>query len=599
MGLGLSVWLYIPVRAGLDPPLVWGRTETLSGFISHITAQGYRWRLREFELVGRGGDFLEFLKVAASQAGVAFILVALFGLVAGRRELAVRVGFVALFVLFGFHFAMYNIPDIESHIFPALVGIGLLAGLGLEGITRLASRQGKWAGSVVTVAAFLILVPNLLAISPRADEWFAEDYAKAIQQSAREACGEDCIVITSGHLSTFPLLYASLVEAGGVRVFDIVASDPSVIGAESRTANIEACVSKAGEMFGMSKVAMLGPVPRFVLGKEPLICGMVYVLDALDGSCRPPGDYTIRGVGRDLREYSSRLLSGSYYLHLARWHGQGGDTAGVRQNIGNALAAASDDEATHINGAQLYLRYGMVREAFAAAETAVKINPEFFGAHDLLGGMLVQAKRTDQAIAEYKEALKGNPSPAGVYSNLANAYLTKGDHQRALENFSKAIEADSTLANAYVGMGLAYEAVGETDRALSVFGKARSIDPYAEPAYHAEASLLLRLGRPEDAAVVARQGLGRWPDSALLLSDLGLSHLRSDNLDSAIVYLERSVERDPSLLNARGNLAIALERNGMEARAIEQYRIYLETAPPGRSQDIATRALERLTGERD
>jgi Tfp pilus assembly protein PilF len=183
-----------------------------------------------------------------------------------------------------------------------------------------------------------------------------------------------------------------------------------------------------------------------------------------------------------------------------------------------------------------------------------------------------------------------------VYSNLANAYLSKGDHPSALENFSRAIEADSTLANSYVGLGLTYEAMGETDRALSVFRQARSIDPYAEPAYHAEASLLLRTGKPRDAATLSREGLGKRPDSALLLSDLGLSYLRSDDLDSAIIYLERAVEHDPSLLNARGNLAVALERNGMEARAIEQYRIYLNSAPTGRSRDIATRALERLTG---
>jgi tetratricopeptide (TPR) repeat protein len=401
-------------------------------------------------------------------------------------------------------------------------------------------------------------------------------------------------VITSGHLSTFPLLYASLVEPDGVRVFDIVASDPSVIGAEIRTPNIEECVVKAGEMYGLSKVALLGPVPRYILGREPRICGMVYVVAEPEGACRSPGDYRVRGVGRDLREYSSRLLGGSYYLHLARWNGQQGDIAGVRENIGKALATAGDDEATHINGAQLYLRYGMVREAFEAAETAVEINPDFFGSHDLLGGMLSEAGRTDEAIEEYRLALRSNPSPAGVYSNLANAYLAKGDHRSALENFRKAIELDSTLVNAYVGMGLATEAVGAPDGALSLFRRARSIDPFAEPAYHAEASLLLRTERPAEAAAVVRQGLANLPKSALLLSDLGLAFLRSDELDSAIVYLEVAVDRDPARLNTRGNLAVALERKGLRERAVEQYRIYLETAPPGGSRDVALRALERL-----
>jgi len=143
-------------------------------------------------------------------------------------------------------------------------------------------------------------------------------------------------------------------------------------------------------------------------------------------------------------------------------------------------------------------------------------------------------------------------------------------------------------------MGLAHEAAGEPERALPLFRRARSIDPFAEPAYHAEASLLLRMDDPAGAAGVARQGLANLPRSPLLLSDLGLSYLRSGDLDSAIVYLEAAVERDPSRLNARGNLAVALERQGLTDRAIEQYRIYLETAPPGRSRDVALRALERL-----
>jgi tetratricopeptide (TPR) repeat protein len=594
--LGLSVWLYIPVRASLSPPLVWGRTATLSGFTSHITAQSYRWRLREFDLLGRAGNFADSLRVLAGGAGIGLTLAAVFGLVAGRRGLVPRLALAALVAFFGIHFAMYNIPDIESHIFPALIGIALLAGLGLDRIVELVARRGKRIADMIVVASFLMLVPNLLAISPRADEWFAEDYAEAIQQSAREVCGEDCIIITSGHLATFPLLYASLVEPGGVLVYDVAASDPSIIGAETSTANVEVCVAKAGEKFGSNKVAMLGPVPRSVLGKEPQICGMVYVVEEPQGPCPSPEDYLVRGVAADSREYSSRLLSGSYYLHLAEWHGQEGDTAGVRGYVGKAMAAAGDDEATHINGAQVYLRYGMVDEAFAAAEAAVAIDPEFFGGHDLLGGMLSRAGETAMAIAEYTKALKGNPSPAGVYSNLANAYLSKGDHPAALENFAKAIELDSTLVNAYVGMGLTLEGMGDDDRALALFRRARSIDLYAEPAYHAEASLLLRVGRDTDATELAHEGLGKWPASALLLSDVGLAYLRSDNLDSAVVYFAKALESDPSLLNARGNLAVALERKGLEQQAIDQYRIYLETAPPGRARDIATRALERLAG---
>lgn len=593
--LGLSVWLYIPVRAGADPPLVWGRTDTFQGFLDHITAQGYRWRLRQFDVIGRAVDFAESIRMIGAQAGVFLVIAGVFGLVAARVNRYLRLSFALLVLLFGVHSAMYNIPDIESHVFASLLGVGTLAGLGLQRLMLLARRLGKVAVHIVLALAFLILVYNLASIHPREDEWFAYDYAKAIQASARRACGDSCIVITSGHLSTFPLFYVSLVETGGISMFDMMSSNPSIIGAEKRFANLDECVSRVAEIYGKSRIALLGPLPRRVVGTRPAICGMIYVIDEPRAPCLPPHDYKIRGVARDLREYSSRLLSGSYYLHLARWHGQQGDTAAVGESIEKALAAASDDVGTYINAAQVYLRYALSRQAFATAEAAVEADPDFFEAHDLLAGMLVQAGETDSAISEYLKALEGNPSPAGVYSNLANAYIAKKDFRSALENFKKAIELDSTMVNAYLGMGLAHEATGENDQALAMFRQARAIEPAAQPAFHLEASLLLEMGRGEAARDLMRQGLEMWPDDALLLSDMGLYFLRSDALDSAIVYLERSLEEEQSLLNARGNLAVALERSGLKARAIEQYRIYLETAPPGRSRDIATRALQRLT----
>jgi tetratricopeptide (TPR) repeat protein len=596
--LGLSVWLYIPIRAGVGPPLVWGATDTLRGFVSHITAQGYRWRLRQFDVLERGADFLESMRVIGARAGFALVVAGLFGLFAGKERLSVRLSLAALALLFGFHSAMYNIPDIESHVFPSLLGIGILAALGLHRAVELARRLGKWPARVAVVCAFLIMVHNLSSIHPRDDEWFAGDYAEAIQESARRACGDSCIVITSGHLSTFPLFYTSLVTPGGVLMFDIMSSNPSIIGAEARSVNLDECVSRAQETYGKSKIALLGPLPAQVVGVRPLICGMVYTIEEPRAPCRSPHQYEIRGVGQDLREYSSRLLSGSYYLHLARWHGQNGDISGVDENVKRALSVASDDVGTHINGARVQLQYGMGQDALATARAAVDVDPDFFGAHDLLAGILARVGETDSAISEYLKALEGNPSPAGTYSNLANAYISKRDYPNALKYFNKAIESDSTLVNSYLGMGLAYEAMGQNDRALSMFRFGRSIDPNAPPAYHTEASLLLKMGKNEGAREVARQALDKWADDALLLSDMGLYFLRSDVLDSAIVYLERSLERDPSLLSARGNLAVALERKGLDARAAAQYNIYLETAPPGKSRDMAQQALERLGGER-
>jgi tetratricopeptide (TPR) repeat protein len=93
---------------------------------------------------------------------------------------------------------------------------------------------------------------------------------------------------------------------------------------------------------------------------------------------------------------------------------------------------------------------------------------------------------------------------------------------------------------------------------------------------------------------VLKKALSLEPDSAVLLSDIGLSYLRMDDLDRAIVNLKQALELDPTLLTARGNLAVAYERDGQPRKAIREYQEYIEIAPPGALRERAREAIEHL-----
>ncbi len=593
--LGLAMWLYIPVRSSLEPPLVWGKTHTVGGFFAHISAQGYRWRLRAFSPLARVRDFLEFFKLCLSEFGIPLCLIAAWGAFSGlRRTPALTGAFVALLILFAGHFAMYNIPDISSHIFTSLISIGVLAGIGVHEAARwfLLRRSNL----VASLAVSAILIHNLIGIEPRSDEWLADDYARAICESAISACGKDCLIITSGDLSTFPILYLALTQDAQVKIYDLGASNPEIIGQQERPPSLEACAAHATRFYGSHKVAFVGLMPSRLLGKQPRICGMVSIIDKPVGTCLQPTQLKIRGLGAESRDYSSRLLSASYYLHLARWYLQQGDTLSFDEAITKATSVAYDDVGTFINAASLCLAIGKLGEALSIAYKAINVDPDFFEAHDLLANILVSTGRVNEAISEYKLALRGNPSPAMVHSNLANAYASRGDYELALEHFSRALSLDSTLINAHIGMGRVYEATHRYDDAIRSYRAARSLDPSSVNAYHAEATLYLALERYDDAVALLRKGLKTSPGEALLLADLGVIFLRRDRPDSAIFYLEQAVRKDASLLTAHGNLAVAYERMGLRQKAIAEYRAYVEMAPPGRLRQKAQDALKRLGG---
>jgi len=52
---------------------------------------------------------------------------------------------------------------------------------------------------------------------------------------------------------------------------------------------------------------------------------------------------------------------------------------------------------------------------------AIKLNPDYADAHNNLGGVLLNAKMTEEAIDYYKEAIRIRPGFAAAQKNLETA----------------------------------------------------------------------------------------------------------------------------------------------------------------------------------
>jgi tetratricopeptide (TPR) repeat protein len=593
--LGLSVWLYIPIRSAQSPPLTWGDTATLKGFISHVTAQGYRWRLRPFALGARLGDLGAYARLILAQSGPWLSALAVLGFAVSLRRRRFAPAFVLVLVFYGIHSAAYNIPDIGSHVFPALLAVGVAAGLGANFLAEKLGGLQKGARPAVLVAVSVISIANIISLDRRQDEWFAHDYAAAALESAGAPGGAAPLLVGGGSGLDYPALYLTLVEGADVEFFVLGMSDPMSAGLPRSPLNVDECVEWALETRDAAEVALVGPVPEVVAGHETRICGMVYTLSAAGGDCEPPERYEVRGHDGDGRDFNSRLLSGTYHLHNARYYLSIGDTASARAYVYRAVAAAFDEVGTHIYASRLFLELGSPPESFRMAERAVEIDPDCFGAHDMLASLYYMGGSIDRAVAEYEKALVGSPNQAPVYSNLGNAYIRKRDFTSAMHYYRRALSLDNSMVQAHVGLGIALSHTGDAEGGLRHFGIAKDLQPHSPIPYHSEASVLMGMDRYDEALATIRSGLGAVPGDASLLSDMGLAFLRTDAPDSAVHYLELALDADPHLLTARGNLGVAYERVGDNARAAEQYRKYLETAPPDASRDRAAAALRRLT----
>ena len=73
------------------------------------------------------------------------------------------------------------------------------------------------------------------------------------------------------------------------------------------------------------------------------------------------------------------------------------------------------------------------REAFAAFETSVRLNPNFWHSRAELGKLLMKRGEVERAVAELERAMALNPDGVGPAYPLAQAYRKKGDINRARE----------------------------------------------------------------------------------------------------------------------------------------------------------------------
>ncbi|MER3523571.1 MAG: hypothetical protein C4326_05730 [Ignavibacteria bacterium] len=179
--VGLSAYLYLPLRASQSPLFNWGNPVTLERFLWHWTGKQYRvWIFSSTEAAAR--QFTYFVSTLPFEFAYAGIVVALIGAIAiwrGKRQLAITL--VLLFVGCVLYSINYDIHDIDSYFLLAYVCIGLFAAAGLLVALRWLSERLRFAPA--TVAVLAVSTAPLWVHFQQADEtdnYLVEDYTRNV-----------------------------------------------------------------------------------------------------------------------------------------------------------------------------------------------------------------------------------------------------------------------------------------------------------------------------------------------------------------------------------------------------------------------------------
>ena len=122
----------------------------------------------------------------------------------------------------------------------------------------------------------------------------------------------------------------------------------------------------------------------------------------------------------------------------------------------------------------------------SALREAIRLQPDFAGAHTTLAAVLRQLGDNQGAAAEAKAGIdigkqKTNEQAALFATNSGKRLLNAGDLDGAISQFRSAVAATPDYPPAHFQLGLALQRKGEKEEATKEFRKAAELDPRLTP----------------------------------------------------------------------------------------------------------------------
>jgi hypothetical protein len=177
--LGLSVYLYLPIRAAENPVLNWGNPATLERFWWHVTGKQYRvWILSSAETAIRQLKY--FLAGFPSEFGYLPLILALLGVIYLYKSKRTIFYFtLTLFLSCLLYSINYDIHDIDSYFLLAYVVTAVWIAFGASAFLEVGVRLRN-VGLNILVCAGMGLAPLFLHYDEinESKNYTVEDYTK-------------------------------------------------------------------------------------------------------------------------------------------------------------------------------------------------------------------------------------------------------------------------------------------------------------------------------------------------------------------------------------------------------------------------------------
>jgi len=192
----------------------------------------------------------------------------------------------------------------------------------------------------------------------------------------------------------------------------------------------------------------------------------------------------------------------------------------------------------------------------------------------LLGSVLLETGRNEDAIEVLLRAIGRAPEQAVLFANLGEAYRRLGQVAQAMASLHRAVSLNPGLAEAHYTLGLTLYGEGRLDDAIGCFKAALALKPGLLAAHMSLAGALSRAHRLDEARDACERALQIDPSFAGAYNELGVVLKEQGRIEEAIASFRRALGCQPDDRIAHSNLVFALSWDPtQDARSVVQEAI--------------------------
>ncbi|HEU0161909.1 MAG TPA: tetratricopeptide repeat protein, partial [Rhizomicrobium sp.] len=231
------------------------------------------------------------------------------------------------------------------------------------------------------------------------------------------------------------------------------------------------------------------------------------------------------------------------------------------------------------NQAAAFHRGGRLAEAEQLYRQVMAGDPFAFAPRHMLGLLLAQQGRHEQALEELLAALKINPGVPQAQLHCGNVLLELHRPAEALAHFDRALAAQPYEAAALKSRGFALWRLRRYDDALAAYQKALAVNPQDAEGLNDTGNILRHLRRHAEALAQYDQALVIAPGVPELLNNRGITLTEMQRFAEALACFDRALAARPGYVEAMVNRGKALCESGRTGEGFAAFTAAAKMTP--------------------